>query len=71
MLQQKLKDGDYEAAITVNNKDMQKEEFCKIIDDVYEKIYRQCTHELFDSRGLLILGLIHCEGSIDERKYAL
>ena len=73
MLEKKCEEeDDFEAAVEVSNKDMQKEEFCKIIDGLLENVYfKSQSFPLFDTRGLMVLGLIHCRGTIDQKKEAL
>ena len=41
--------------------------FCERIDDVIAEAYTKYEQSLIDARALLILGILHCEATLEEK----
>ena len=53
MLQQKCEEENFAGVITLNNKDMDHEEYCKIFDSAVEQLYIKAQECWVDIRGLM------------------
>ena len=53
ILQQKCEEENFAGVITLNNKDMDHKDYCKIFDSAVEQLYIKAKTCLIDVRGLL------------------
>ena len=60
---------DYHGIVAVSNKesDMRFEDFLAEMDRAIKELYNAALNCDIDARGLFVLGLIHCDGSFDEK----
>jgi len=72
MMEEKSRDSQLEdGVIVLDSKTMDHEKYCKIIDDTLHKLYIKAKSNDIDVRGLLVLGLIYCQGTEEEKRDAL
>ena len=67
MLMEKCKESEYEGFITLDNKNMDDEQYRNILDQEVSKLYAKYFPMCLDARGILAYGLIHSKGSLDDK----